>query len=69
MILGAFLSPVGMLLGAFAGAVLAEWMVSRKKRHALRAGWGIFVGTLLGMALKLGVAGIMAYYFLLAAIS
>jgi uncharacterized protein YqgC (DUF456 family) len=69
MVLGAFFSPLGMLLGAFIGAVFVEWMVSRKKGHALRAGWGIFVGTILGMALKLGAAGIMAYYFLLAAIS
>jgi len=69
MILGAFFSPFGMLLGTFVGAVLVEWVVSKKKRHALRAGWGIFIGTILGMALKLGVAGIMAYYFLLAAIS
>jgi uncharacterized protein YqgC (DUF456 family) len=69
MVLGAFFSPLGMLLGAFIGAVLAEWMVSRKKGHALRAGWGIFVGTILGIALKLGAAGIMAYYFLLAALS
>jgi uncharacterized protein YqgC (DUF456 family) len=68
MILGAFLSPFGMFLGAFVGAVLAEWAVSRKKGQALRAGWGIFVGTVFGVALKLGVAGIMAYYFLLAAI-
>jgi uncharacterized protein YqgC (DUF456 family) len=69
MVLGAFFSPVGMFLGAFAGAVLVEWMVSRKKGQALRAGWGVFIGTIFGMALKLGVAGIMAYYFLLAAIS
>ena len=69
MVLGAFFSPLGMLLGAFIGAVLVEWMVSKKKGHALKAGWGIFVGTIFGMALKLGAAGIMAYYFLLAAVS
>jgi uncharacterized protein YqgC (DUF456 family) len=65
MIIGVFFSPFGMLLGAFIGAVLVEWMVSRKERQALRAGWGIFIGSLLGTILKLGASGIMAYYFLL----
>jgi uncharacterized protein YqgC (DUF456 family) len=68
MIVGTFFSPVGMLLGALIGAVLVEWMVSRKEKQALKAGWGIFIGSLLGMVLKLGVSGIMAYYFLLAVI-
>ncbi len=68
MIIGAFLSPLGMLLGAFIGAVLVEWMVSGKEKQALRAGWGIFVGSLLGTILKLGVSGIMGYYLLLAVI-
>jgi uncharacterized protein len=65
MIIGAFFSPFGVLLGAFIGAVLAEWMVSRREKQALRAGWGIFIGSLLGTILKLGTSGIMAYYFLL----
>lgn len=68
MIIGAFLSPFGMLLGAFAGAVLVEWLITRQEKHALRSGWGIFVGSILGMVLKLGASGIMAFYFLLAAI-
>jgi len=68
MIVGAFFSPFGILLGALIGAVLVEWMVSKKEKQALRAGWGIFIGSLLGTILKLGVSGIMAYYFLLAVI-
>jgi uncharacterized protein YqgC (DUF456 family) len=68
MIIGVFFSPFGMLLGAFLGAVFVEWMVSRKEKQALRAGWGIFIGSLLGTILKLGASGIMAYYFLLAVI-
>ena len=69
MIIGIFFPPFGMLLGAFIGAVLVEWIVTRKEKHALRAGWGILVGSVLGMALKLGVSGVMAYYFLAAAIA
>ncbi|MDI6755974.1 MAG: DUF456 domain-containing protein [Thermodesulfobacteriota bacterium] len=63
MAIGIFWSPFGLLLGAFAGAVFAEWLVHKKKGQALRAGWGVVVGTLLGTILKLGISGMMAYYF------
>lgn len=66
MIIGAFLSPLGMLLGGLIGAVLIEWLVSRKEKQALKAGWGIFIGTILGSILKLVVSGVMAYYFIIA---
>ncbi len=68
MILGAFFSPFGMILGALIGAVLVEGLVSRKKGQALKAGWGIMVGSLLGMVLKLGSSGLMGYYFIRAVI-
>jgi len=64
MMIGIFFSSFGMILGAFIGAVLVEWFVSRKEGQALRAGWGIIVGSLLGMVLKLGTSGIMAYYLI-----
>ena len=66
MIIGAFFSPWGMLFGALIGAVSVEWMVSRKEKQALRAGWGIFIGSILGSILKLVVSGVMAYYFMIA---
>jgi len=65
MIIGAFFSPFGALLGALIGVVMVEWMVSRKEKQALKAGWGIFIGSLFGTILKLGISGIMAYYFLI----
>jgi uncharacterized protein YqgC (DUF456 family) len=40
-----------------------------KKGQALRAGWGIFIGSILGMILKLAISGIMAYYFTMAVLS
>jgi len=40
----------------------------QKEKQALRAEWGIFIGTLLGTILKLGASGIMAYYFILAVV-
>ena len=66
MVIGMFGSPLAMLAGAFVGAVIAEWFVHRKKGEALRAGWGVMVGTLFATILRLGVAGIMAYYFVIA---
>ncbi len=62
MMIGALFSPFGMILGALVGGVLVEWFVSRKEKHALKAGLGIFLGTILGMVLKLGTSGVMAYY-------
>ncbi len=68
MVIGIFFSSFGMILGAFIGAVLVEWFVSRKEGQALRAGWGIIGGSLLGMVLKLGTSGIMVYYLIRAVI-
>jgi uncharacterized protein YqgC (DUF456 family) len=64
MAIGLFFSPFGMLLGALIGAMALEWFVQKEKEKALKAGWGVLVGTLLGTALRLGVAGMMAYYFI-----
>ena len=63
MAMGIFFSPFGMLLGAFIGAVAVEWLVQKEKGRAIKAGWGVFIGSLLGTVLKLGVSGMMAYYF------
>lgn len=64
MVIGLFFSPFGMLLGALIGAMAVEWFVQKERGKALKAGWGVLVGTLLGAALRLGVAGMMAYYFI-----
>ena len=64
MVIGIFFSPFGMLLGAFIGAVAIEWLVQKERGKALKAGWGVFLGSLAGTALKLGVSGMMAYYYI-----
>ena len=64
MAIGLFFSPVGTLLGALIGAVGVEWLVQKEKSKALKAGWGVFIGSLAGTALKLGVSGMMVYYFI-----
>jgi uncharacterized protein len=66
MAIGIFWSPFAMLLGAFLGAVVVEWLVGNKKGEALRAGWGVVMGTLFATILRLGVSGMMTYYFVLA---
>ena len=63
MAAGIFWSPFAMLAGAFIGAVLAEWLVGKKHGDALRAGWGVVMGTLLATILRLGISGVMTYYF------
>jgi uncharacterized protein YqgC (DUF456 family) len=66
MAIGIFWSPFAMLLGAFIGAVLVEWLVGKEKGEALRACWGVVMGTLFATILRLGVSGMMTYYFVLA---
>jgi uncharacterized protein YqgC (DUF456 family) len=63
MAIGIFWSPFAMLTGAFIGAVLAEWLVGKRKGEALRAGWGGVMGTLFATVLRLGVSGMMTYYY------
>jgi uncharacterized protein YqgC (DUF456 family) len=68
MIIGLFYPPFGILIGAFVGAAVAEWLSNREKGRAVRAGWGAFIGTLSGIFLKLAACGMMTYYFVYAAI-
>jgi uncharacterized protein YqgC (DUF456 family) len=62
MVIGLFFSPLGVLVGAFVGAVIGEWIVHRKQRKALKAGFGVVLGSLLGSVLKLGLSGLMLWY-------
>jgi uncharacterized protein YqgC (DUF456 family) len=64
MAVGIFFSPFGMLIGAFLGAIAMEWLVQKEKERALKAGWGVLIGTLWGTVLKLAVSGTMAYFYI-----
>ena len=57
------LPPWGMLFGAFVGALAGEFMARRGGEQALRAGWGVFVGTMVGIGLKLAVSGMMLFFY------
>lgn len=51
-----FFPPFGMLVGAFAGALGGELLVGKREGEAARAAWGVFVGTMAGIGLKLAVS-------------
>ena len=52
-----------MILGAFLGAILGELTVGKEGHEALKAGWGVFLGVMFGMILKLILSGSMTFYF------
>lgn len=59
-----YFPPLGMIVGAFLGAVGIELLLGKSSKQAIKAGWGVFVGTLFGTVLKFMASGIMTYYFL-----
>lgn len=62
LLVGIVLTPVGMILGALLGAFIGELMVTDKGvGAALKAGFGAFVGFLLGTGLKLIASVWMCY--------
>jgi hypothetical protein len=48
-----FFNVIGMFLGAFAGAVVGEMIAGRSRLDAVKAGVGVFIGTLFGMGFKI----------------
>jgi uncharacterized protein YqgC (DUF456 family) len=48
--------PLGMIAGAFVGALAGELAGGQETRASLRASWGVFVYTMLGIVLKLAVS-------------
>ena len=63
MIIGIFLTPIGMIPCSLAGAFLAEMFQENKKAgDALKAALGTFAGFLVGTGLKLIASVTMAYY-------
>ena len=56
--------PFGMFVGGFVGAVAGELLAGREGGKALRAGWGAFVGNLVGMGLKIALSGVMIFFYM-----
>jgi len=59
-----FFPPLGMIIGAFIGAIVGEMIVGKQTYDALKAGWGVFIGVMFGMLLKLIASGVMTFYFI-----
>ena len=65
MIIGIFLTPIGMIPCSLAGAFLAEMFQENKSAgQALKAALGTFAGFLVGTGMKLVVSVAMAYYII-----
>lgn len=48
-----FFPPFGFLIGALAGAVIAEMLIGRKLEEAIKSGFGVLVGTFGGIVAKI----------------
>ena len=65
LIIGMFVPPVGVILGALAGAFLAELIYGQKDApESLKSAFGAFLGFLFGTGIKLIAAGLMMYYII-----
>ncbi|MCD7900623.1 MAG: DUF456 domain-containing protein [Bacteroides sp.] len=56
--------PWGIILGPFVGAVLGELLGGKETQHALRAGFGAFMGFMLGTIFKFAVCGWFIFVFI-----
>ncbi len=62
---GIFFGLPGIVLGPFVGAVVAELSAGRDIQQAGRAGFGAWLGIVLGTAAKLAIAFLMVGIFIL----
>ena len=58
--------PFGLFIGPFAGALIGEWLHERDLGNAARVGFGTWLGLVLAIVLKLGLAFAMLGVFALA---
>ena len=63
---GLFFAPVGLFVGPFVGALVGELLHSRELGTAAKVGFGTWLGLVLAIVLKLGLAFAMLGVFALA---
>lgn len=66
IVVGLFLGPWGIIVGPFLGAVLGELLHGKEAVVAFKAGFGSFLGFLVGTIAKLIVVGFFIYYYIVA---
>ena len=63
---GLFFAPIGLFVGPFVGALLGELWHGREFRRAAKVGFGTWLGIVIAIVLKLGLAFTMLGVFALA---
>lgn len=59
-----FFPPWGIILGAFIGALVGEMISGRQGKKAMRVVWGIFIGNLISVGIKLTYAGAVLFFYI-----
>ncbi len=65
-VVGLFFMPIGLFVGPFLGALGGEYLHGRKLGQATKVGFGTWLGIVLGVAFKLGLAMTMVAVFAVA---
>jgi uncharacterized protein YqgC (DUF456 family) len=65
MLIGLFVfPPFGLFIGGFAGALIGELFAGKGGDDAFRAGLGVFIGSLVGMGIKMGLCGVILFFYI-----
>lgn len=56
---GLAFGAIGVIIGPLVGAILGELISGKELSNAIRAGWGSFIGILMGTLIKLICCGLM----------
>ena len=65
MVIGIFFFPPwGIFIGAFIGGVAGEMITGREGKDALKVGWGILWGNVIGIGFKLAYASMVIFFFI-----
>lgn len=66
LVAGIIFTPIGMIFGTLLGAVIGEKIGGADWYVAIKSGLATFVGTMLGIGIKLVISIVFAYYFIAA---
>lgn len=55
--------PLGIVAGALLGAVAGELVAHKTGPQAVRAGWGVFLGFVVGTGIRVGFTLVMLFFY------